>query len=307
MLSKLVAILGTTASGKSDWAHKLAGRFDGEIVVADSRQVYKDFTIGTNKDIGELKESDGKFSYYVEGMPYHLVDIISPKEQFTVYDYQKRAFDAIDNILKRGKNPFLVGGTGMYVRAVVENWKLAKAPSEEALRKKLNEKPKISLLTELRAIDPERAKTIDMHNKRRLVRALEVYYLTGETLKDSPPKGEARYKVLKLAPLIPRDGLYRNIAKRVSNMFEKGLLEEVQKLFKEYPHDVGVFSSIGYRQFFPYFEGKATLEDVKEQIIRDTKKYARRQLTWFRKEKDLNWLSTYEEAEALVLKFFKTL
>ena len=307
MLSKLVAILGTTASGKSHWAHKLAGRFDGEIVVADSRQVYKDFTIGTNKDIGEWEKSDGKFFYYVEGMPYHLVDIISPKEQFTVYDYQKRAFDAIDDILKRGKNPFLVGGTGMYVRAVVENWKLAKAPSEEALRKKLNEKPKISLLTELRAIDPERAKTIDMHNKRRLVRALEVYYLTGETLKDSPPKGEARYKVLKLAPLIPRDDLYRNIAKRVSNMFEKGLLEEVQKLFKEYPHDVGVFSSIGYRQFFPYFEGKATLEDVKEQIIRDTKKYARRQLTWFRKEKDLNWLSTYEEAEALVLKFFKTL
>ena len=303
-LPKLPVILGPTGSGKSSLALTLAKKFNGEIVVADSRQVYKHFSIGTNKDKGVWETVHGVKRYIVSGVVHHCIDFVDPKHTYTLYEYQFDAKLAIQDILSRGKQPILSGGTGMYIRAITDNWIITKAKASKSLRSVLSKKSTIELINEIKAIDPNKVNELDIYNKRRLMRVLEVYYQTGEMLQKRPKKGKQDFLIFKIGINIPRAELYEKIDSRVDRMMDEGLLNEVKKLSKKYKHTT-VFSSIGYRELQDHLNGTVTLGEAIEQMKRSTRRYARKQLTWWRKEADIHWIDTTKKAERTLTSFFQ--
>jgi len=304
-LIPLLVVLGPTASGKTMWVNYLAKKFKGEVITADSRQVYKYFSIGTNKVKGIWQKDTSSPRYIVGGVTYHMVDFVSPKSDFSVYEYQKKAEKIIAEIHERGFLPCLSGGTGMYVDAVVQNWQLAKKSYSKRLRDELSAKPTIELLRRLEKIDPTAAKRIDMHNRARLIRAVEINELTGVNIKTRPSQGKKLYRTLKIGITIARDKLYKKIDRRVDQMFHDGFLREVQKLYARYPKELIVFFSIGYKELIDYIEGSVSLSEAQESIKKNTRRYAKRQLTWWRRDKEIYWCNTKTEAEALVKAFLK--
>lgn len=303
-LIPLIIVLGPTASGKSEWVYHLAKKYNGEMVSADSRQVYKYLNIGTNKDIGVWKKDKYNKPYYeVKGIKSHLIDFLDPAKSFSVYEYQKEAIKIIKDIAQRGRQPFLAGGTGFYIDAVVQNWELAPKSFDETLRRELSQKSNIELWKALEECDSETAKRVDKHNKIRLIRALEIYYLTGEKRGIKPKAGESLFNALKIGVQVPREELYEKINRRVDEMFEEGLVKEVEALRKKYDNNLSVFRSIGYRQFFSYLDGEISEEETKELIKQDTRKYARRQMTWWRRDESIKWCDDYKKAEELAKEF----
>ncbi|MBI2623967.1 tRNA (adenosine(37)-N6)-dimethylallyltransferase MiaA [Candidatus Parcubacteria bacterium] len=280
LTGKLIVILGPTASGKSAWAIEFAKEFAGEIINADSRQMYRDMNIETNTPTPEE----------MAGIPHHLFEIKNPDEDFAVKEYKNLAIQTIREIQERGNIPFLVGGTGLYIQAVVENLEIPQVPPQKALREKLEKTSLEKLLQMLRRLDPEAAQRIDRKNKRRMIRAIEVT-LGGATMVE-PKKGPRLFETLQIGIAVPREELYRRIEERVDEMIKAGLIEEAEKLMAQYPRDLPALSGIGYQEIIPYLQDRVSLEEAMREIIKSTKAFARRQMTWFRRDKTIRWVKT---------------
>jgi tRNA dimethylallyltransferase len=307
-LPKLIVILGPTASGKSKLALKLAKKINGEVVSADSRQIYGGMDIGTAKiEFTRTQEHKNTRTIFhpktAEGIPHHMIDIVNPDEEYTLAQYKKQAIKVIKNIQKRGKMPFLVGGTGLYIQVIVDNLQIPKVPPNKALRSRLKNKSNEELLAKLKKLDPESTKQIDPHNKRRLIRAIEVCKVTGQAFSQQIKKGEPLFDVLQIGIKVPREELYKRINLRVEKMIRMGLVEEVKKLTKTYSFDLPSMSGIGYKEIIMYLQGKIGWDEAKELIKRNTRRYARRQMTWFRGDRRIKWVEGYKEGERLVKNF----
>lgn len=304
---KVMVLVGPTASGKTNWAIRLAEKFNGEIVSADSRQIYKKMDIGTAKEPGEWRRDGLHKTYYIKNIAHHLVDFLDPGKAFTVSEFRDKAVKYCQQIIKKGKLPIVAGGTGLYIHALVDNLQIPQVPPNNKLRRSLEEKNNEELIKWLASLDPKSAETVDGNNKRRLIRALEVCILSGTPFSEQQRKGDREFDFLQIGIEAPREVLYDRIDKRVQNMFDRGLLKEVEALMKQkYSWELPSMSGIGYRQFKDYFAGVTSLDEVKENLMRDTRHYAKRQLTWFKRDERIRWLSEYEEAERLVEDFLKS-
>jgi len=292
--NKLLAIVGPNASGKSDLAVKLAKKFNGEVVSADSRQVYKGMDIGTGKITKEE----------MQGVPHHLLGVASPKRRFSVAQFQKKAIETIKKIQKRGKLPILCGGTGFYIQAVVDGIVIPEVKPDWALRKKLEKKSCDQLYQELQKLDPRRVKTIDRKNKRRLIRAVEIVL---KTKKEVPPlKKRVMFNTLIIGIKRDKEELQKRIKKRLLRRLKQGMIEEVKNL-----HKSGVswkrLEELGleYRYIAFYLQKKLDYKEMVAQLQKAIENYAKRQMTWFKKDKRIFWVTTYKEAEKLVKKFLE--
>jgi tRNA dimethylallyltransferase len=299
---KLIAIVGPTASGKTSLSLELTRRHGAEIVSADSRQIYREMDIGTAKPSWDE----------MRAILHHLIDIKNPNEDYTVSDYQRDAQAAIADIARRGKLPVLVGGTGLYVRAVLENLDIPRAAADPALRARIErdiaELGLAAVFAQLVARDPEAAYIVDPRNPRRVVRALEVAITTGEPFTAQRRQSPALYDVLKLGlatNLWPPEILRERIDRRIDVMMQDGLVEEVENLVKKYGRACVAFDAIGYREIIDYLNGKISLERAVANMKLNTWRYAKRQMTWFRKDKEVQWIENLEEAEKLLKEFLK--
>lgn len=303
-LPKLVVLLGPTAAGKTEWSLKLAKEFNGDIISADSRQIYKKMDIGTAKAIGEWKRNGLRKTYYVEDVPHHLIDFLDPGKTFSVAEFRDRALKYCKLANQEGRLPMIVGGTGLYISAIIDNFNIPRVPANKKLRKSLEEKTCQELLALLHNLDPEAAKTIDQNNKRRMIRALEVCIFTGEPFSEQKKKGERLFDVLQIGVDVPRDILHERINDRIDTMMKLGLLKEVERLMmQKYSWDLPSMNGVGYRQFKEYFDGTQSLDQTIERLKKDTRAFARRQMTWFRRDTSIRWCSTYEEAHKLIQLF----
>lgn len=272
----LVVIVGPTAVGKSEVALALAERFDGEILSADSRQIYRGMDIGTAKPTPEERAR----------VPHHLIDLTDPDRPLTLAEYQRLAYAAIDEVHRRGRLPFLVGGTGLYVWAVVEGWQIPPAPPDPVLRQALEERARregpLALYEELQRRDPEAAARIDPRNVRRVIRALEVCYRTGQPFSAQRRKQPPPYRTILIGLTRPRAELYRRIDERVERMIAQGLVEEVRRLAERYPWDLPAMTGLGYRQIGAYLRGEIPLEEAVRRIKAATRTFVHHQYNWFR-------------------------
>ncbi|MBZ9578607.1 tRNA (adenosine(37)-N6)-dimethylallyltransferase MiaA [Patescibacteria group bacterium] len=303
-LPKLIVILGPTASGKTELAIKLAKKFNGEIVSADSRQVYREMDIGTAKPLKQQEAKDKKQEYIVKGVPHYMIDIVNPDEEFNVAIYKKIAIKAIKNIQKREKLPFLVGGTGLYIQAIVDNIDFPRVPPQKKLRKKLEKKTKKELFKIYRELDPEGAKLIDKENKRRLIRAIEVCKATKKSFWQQRKKGKPLFDVLQIGIKLPKTELKKRVEKRIDKMFKLGLEREVKKLIKKYGWNIPSMQAIDYQEWKNYFKGKIKLEEIKKEIKIHTLQFSKRQMTWFKRNKRIHWIKNYQKAKKLIKKVF---
>lgn len=307
-LPKLIVVCGPTASGKTDLAIVLAKKFNGEIVNADSRQIYKEMDIATAKP---LKVTSDKLQvtstdeYIIDGVKHYLLDMISPDENFTLSDYKDQAQKTIKEIIKKGKIPFLVGGTGLYIKAIVDNLEIPRVEPDLVLRRELESKSLEERVKMLKEIDPETYEKIDIQNPRRVIRALEVVLSTGESFLKQQKKGKSLFNVLQLGIKVDKENLYERINKRCEKMIEAGLIQEAKRLAQKYSWELPSMSGIGYRQMRDYIEGKMTLEEAIEWLQMDTRHYAKRQMTWFKKDEKIVWIENEKQAEKKIEEFLK--
>lgn len=278
----LIVVAGATASGKTSLAINIAKEFNGEVVSCDSMQIYKYMDIGTAKPT--VSEMDG--------VPHHLIDIITPDVNFSVAEYTKLAHEAILDITKRGKIPILAGGTGLYMNSVVNDVEFEESEENPTLRKELSEFAEKNgaeaLHKILQDIDPVSAENIHANNIKRVIRAIEVFRTTGERLSDHNEKSkeiESRYNPVMMEILWDREALYERINKRVDIMIEQGLEEEVRKLYNMgYTKNLTSMQGIGYKEMFEYFDGVWSFEEAVLKIKQYSRNYAKRQNTWFKRD-----------------------
>lgn len=291
-MNKLVILTGPTAVGKTDLSIQLAKKINGEIISADSIQVYKGMDIGSAKITKE--ETDG--------IPHHLIDILEPKEEFNVHIFKKLATKAINDIYSRGKIPIIVGGTGFYIQAVLYDINFDDTETDyeyrEYLEQLAKDKGNAFLHDMLKKVDHESATAIHCNNLKRVIRALEHYKQTGKKISEHNEKERENKSPYNFAYFVlndKRDKLYNRINKRVDIMFDNGLLKEMETLIaKGYTRDLVSMQGIGYKELFNYFDGKTSLDETKELIKKNTRHFAKRQLTWFRREKDVTMLNIDE-------------
>ncbi len=305
-LPKLITIGGPTASGKTEIAIKLAKQFQGEIISADSRSIYKELNIGTAKP--DLKKQNGLYTY--KSIPHYLVNIVSPDQKFSVAQFKPKAVLKIKEILKRNKTPFLVGGTGLYIKSVVENYSFPGIAADKKLRKKLKNIQKKKglkfLWKRLKKLDPKANKVVDKKNPRRVIRALEVCLKKGKPYSKTRAKKEPNFESLQLGIKLAKKKIDKKINKRVEKMIKLGLIKEVKELVKKYGYDnIVLNNTIGYQEIIPYLKNEISKEKAIENIKTNTKQYSRRQLTWFKQQKNINWIKTLKEAKKLIQNFLK--
>lgn len=303
----VVAVGGPTASGKTAFSVQLAKRLGGEVVCADSMQIYKGLDVGTAK---ATKEE-------MEGVPHHLMDFLPPEETFSVADFVEAANREVQAITGRGRLPVLVGGTGLYIESFLNGVRFAEQKTDPALRERLEKEAgelgAQAMHGRLAAIDPDYAATVHPNNVGRVIRALELYYSSGKTmsrqreesLPETPPFDSM---VFCLAPA-ERSELYRRIDVRVDRMLEAGILEEAKMVWENRERYRTAAQAIGYKEFFPYFEGTADLAACTDKLKQASRNYAKRQLTWFRRMENVIWLDPgngqlVERAEKLVREHF---
>lgn len=288
----LAAIVGPTATGKSVLALHVAARLKAEIISVDSAQVYRGMDIGTAKVPPQERVGPG-------GVPiaHHLIDIVDPDEPFSVADFQKMARATITSILQRGRLPMLVGGTGLYYQAVVDPYIFTPMPGDKKIRHDLEQMARKYgneyLYNELQKVDPEAVERIHLHDRRRLIRALEVYLMTGKPISAALEwrrQQESPYRLAAVALTMPRHKLYRRIEARVDAMIAQGLVEEVRGLLKKYDYRLPALQALGYKEIGAYLRGEMGLAEAIELLKRNTRRLAKRQLTWFRRDKRLYWL-----------------
>ncbi len=302
-LPKLIILCGPTGSGKTDFSLRLAKKFCGSVISADSRQLYKDMTVGTAKPVGEWRWRGLCRVYVVDGVEHYNLDWLSPKKTFSAAEFKDKAQKWIACIQKKNHVPFIVGGTGLYIDSVVDNLSFPKVVANQELRDELSQKSSEELLAQLDEVDPEAGMTIDRNNPRRVIRALEVSLLSGTPFSAQRTKGEKLYDVLYLGVSVSKEELGRRLDRRIDMMVESGLIEEVRGLAKKYPFSLPSMSSIGYREFEGFVSGTETLEKTITKLKTDTRQYAKRQMTWFRRRNDIVWCETYEEMEGCVAEF----
>lgn len=277
---KIIVVLGPTASGKSALAVKLAKKINGEIISADSRQVYKGMDIGT----GKITKKE------MAGIPHHLLDIASPKKQFSVSQYQKLANQAIKKILKKGKTPIICGGTGLYINAVVDNVVFPAVPPNYQLRKKLEKLTTTELFEKLKRLDPKRAKNIDKNNPRRLIRALEIVLISKKPVPEI--KKQRNYDVLKIGIKRQPAELKKLIKKRLLKRMEIGMVEEIKKLHEQGVSWKRLFDfGLEYRWISLGLQKKVSQPEMVEKLNKAIVDYAKRQITWFKHDKEIRWVN----------------
>ena len=303
-LSKIIVVVGPTASGKTDLGIFLAKKFKGEVVNADSRQIYKEMEIATGKPVWDKGQK-----FFVQGIRHHLFDIAKPDQVITVAEWKAKAIRSIRDILRRKKIPIVVGGTGLYVRALVENLDIPSVPPNLKLREKLERELKnkgiAALYARLLSLDPQAIQAVSSTNPRRIIRAIEVCLATHKPFSTQQTKGKLLFEVLEIGITLPRNELYQRIDKRIDSQFKSGLVEETKELLKKYPRELPAMSGIGYGEVAHYLDGTMTLPDATARMKFRTHGYARRQLTWFRKDKKINWTQKNEQAGRLVKKFLE--
>lgn len=292
MSPPVVVLLGPTGVGKTPLAIELAQALGGEIVSADSRQVYRGMDIGTAKPTPDQRAA----------VPHHLLDIVDPDAVFTLADFCEQARAAIEDIAGRGRLPFLVGGTGQYLAAMLEGWKVPRVPPQPKLRARLRqeaqEKGVEALYRRLQEVDPEAAARILPGNLRRIIRALEVYEVTGMPFSQQRGRERPPYDYLVLGLTMERPALYERVDRRAEAMVRQGLVEEVRSLLdRGYGWDLPSMSGLGYIQFRPYLEGRCSLEEALARLKYDTHAFIRHQYTWFRRLPVQRWFDAGRPAE----------
>lgn len=278
MKPKVIAIVGPTASGKTAMSIELAKKINGEIVSADSRLVYKGFDIASAKPTLEERE----------GIPHYLIDIVEPEFDYSVGNYHDDARKAIYEIISKGKTPIVVGGTGLYFRILLENYNLPRVEANYELRAELDKKEKEELLEELKQLDKITYERLFDSNKRRIVRALEVIKLLNKPISEMEIEKEPEFDVeWKIPKMESREWLYNRINKRVDIMVEQGLIDETKFLLKKHGRIKNFICTIGYQEILTYLDGEATLDEALDKLKQHSRNYAKRQLTWFRKNSEL--------------------
>ena len=284
---KIIGVVGPTASGKTDYAIRLAKERGGEVVSCNSMQIYRHMDIGTAKPTSEE----------MQGIPHHMIDIAEPEENFSVARFVKLARECIDDILERGKIPVLCGGTGLYFDSIINNLEFSEMETDEEYRQSLNalaeEKGCEFVHRMLREVDPRSADAIHPNNLKRVIRALEIYKVSGKpkSVLDREQRGEPLYEGEIFGLSRPRDVLYDRINRRVDIMMEQGLLEEVKTLLS-----MGIspkatsMQAIGYKELVWYLDGTLTLKEAVDKIKQESRRYAKRQITWFKRNPDIIWL-----------------
>jgi tRNA dimethylallyltransferase len=293
-MRKIIIIAGPTAVGKTDISIQLAKKINGEIISSDSMQIYKHFNIGTAKVTAEE----------MDGVPHYMVDNINPFEDFSVSEYAKMAKEYIEDIFSRGKVPIIVGGTGLYINALMYDMDFANADKNTEIRKELEYKLENMgnkyLYEELKKVDPESAERIHMNNGRRIVRALEVYYSTGENISDfkNDPIKTKDYDFELFVLNRDRTHLYERINLRVDIMIKEGLLEEVKALMDMgLSLDTPAMRAIGYKEVYAYLNGDADYDSMLSALKQNSRRYAKRQLTWFRRYDFVKWLDVEKSSK----------
>lgn len=287
-MNNIICIAGPTASGKTALAVELAKELNGEVVSCDSMQVYKHMDIGTAKPT--LEE--------MQGIPHHMIDVAEPWEDFSVSRYCEMAAPIVDDIISRGKTAVIAGGTGLYMDALIRGNAFAPFPAtgvRERLEAQADAEGMEAMLSRLRAVDPDAARRLHLSDRKRILRALEVYLETGETITEHNRKTQAvppRYSPLWLGLDFARRGeLYRRIDLRVGLMLEQGLVEEIRGLLADgIPERATAMQAIGYKEFVDALDGRCTIEEAADQVRQSSRRYAKRQLTWFRRNKAIHWL-----------------
>jgi len=304
-MNKLIVILGQTAGGKTDLSIKLAKKYNGEVVSADSRQVYKGMDIGTAKP-KIVKEKNKIVS---SDITHWLLDIKNPNQIYTVAEYKKDAIKAIRNIQKRGKLPILTGGTGLYIKSIVDNLNIPKVKAHPLLRQKIEEEMQERgldfVFQKLIELDPEAAYIVDPKNPRRVVRALEVVLSTKKPFSEQRKSGSPLFDVLEIGISLPKEKLKERINFRVDKMIKEGLVKEVEKLMEKYGREQQAFDAIGYREIIEFLNNKTTLEQAVETMKTNTWHYAKKQMTWFKRDSRIHWVKNQKEVEKLTKKFLQ--
>ena len=287
-MNNIICIAGPTASGKTALAVELAKELNGEVVSCDSMQVYRRMDIGTAKPT--LEE--------MQGIPHHMIDVAEPWEDFSVSRYCEMAAPIVDDILSRGKTAVIAGGTGLYMDSLIRGNAFAPFPAtgvRERLEAQADTVGMEAMLSQLRSVDPDAAGRLHLSDRKRILRALEVYLETGETITEHNRKTQAvppRYSPLWLGlDFTEREELYRRIDLRVGLMLQQGLVEEIRGLLAEgIPEKATAMQAIGYKEFVDALDGRCTIEEAADQVRQSSRRYAKRQLTWFRRNKAIHWL-----------------
>ncbi|MFS0863880.1 tRNA (adenosine(37)-N6)-dimethylallyltransferase MiaA [Fredinandcohnia sp. 179-A 10B2 NHS] len=282
---KLIVLIGPTAVGKTQLSIELAKKLNAEIISGDSMQIYRGMDIGTAKITKEE----------MEGIPHHLIDIKDPHESFSVAEFQTVVRQLISDIHKRGKFPMIVGGTGLYIQSVIYDYQFTDEASDSEYRQQLEEVVSVRgvepLFEKLKEVDPLSAERIHPNNIRRLIRALEIYHTTGKTMSEymEAQQEDLIYDVALIGLTMDRDKLYDRINKRVEIMMKTGLVEEVSSFYQQGLRDCQSIQAIGYKELYSYLDGDTSLDAAVEQLKQNTRRYAKRQLTWFRNKMDVKW------------------
>ena len=293
MKPKVIVIVGPTASGKTALSIELAKKINGEIISCDSMQIYKKMNIGSAKPTIEE----------MQGIKHYMIDIVEPDERFSVAEYKKRAEQAIEEILLKEKVPIVVGGTGLYADSLIYGIEYPDIEFDELFRKKLEQQASTEegleeLYNRAKKIDSKAIEKISKNDKKRIIRILEIYHSTGKTkteIEIESRKNEVKYDYKVYAIDMDRQILYERINKRVDLMIENGLIDEVKNLLKEYKSFPTAMQGLGYKEVVEYLEGKMTKEEMIDKIKQETRRYAKRQLTWFRKNKNTIWIKGIED------------
>ncbi len=294
--SKIIVILGPTASGKSALAVSLAKKFNGEIISADSRQIYQGLDIGSNKTT--LAEQDG--------VKHYLLDIVKPNQDYSLHDWQQAAFKTIAHITSEHKVPIICGGTGLYLSSILQNYQIPE--TNLVLRQELQQYTLPQLIKQLKISDPEILESIDVNNKVRVLRALEYVLAFKKSLKSGQVSAPCAFDYLIFGLNPDRNELYKKIDQRVDQMIKIGLVDEVKKIYAQYPpKDTPALSGIGYKEIIQYLDGKICLDTAIDLIKKNTRHYAKRQMTWFRRlEKQaikISWNLSFEDIEKMTKNF----
>lgn len=276
---KVIAIVGATASGKTAYSIELAKKLDGEIISADSRLVYKGFNIGTAKPTIEERE----------GIPHYMIDIVEPEFDYSAGLYKKEGTTIIEKILKKGKTPIIVGGTGLYIDILLKNFDLPEIEANQTLRAELKKFSKSELFEKLKKLDENAAQTIDSNDSKKIIRAIEIISITGKSLAMSRGKNESIYDIEWIGKNFDRKILYERIDKRVDIMVETGLIEETTSLLEKHGRIPNLVNTIGYREIIGYLDNLYSLDTAIELLKKNTRNYAKRQLTWFRRNNEIKW------------------
>lgn len=291
---KVIVICGPTASGKTSLSIQLAKQINGEIISSDSMQIYKEMNIGTAKPT--IEEMDG--------IKHYLIDFVEPNQRYSVAEFKKDAEKAIDEIISKGKTPIIVGGTGLYVDSLIYGIEYQDIKIDEQYRRELEEiaeKQGLNTLYEqAKKIDSKAMEKISPNDKKRIMRVLEIYKATGKTKteqEEESRKKELKYDYKVFAINMEREKLYERINKRVDIMIEQGLIQEVENLLKKYTEFPTAMQGLGYKEVVEYLEGKTTKEEMIEKIKMETRRYAKRQITWFKKNKQTVWINGLEDKQ----------